>query len=603
MRLISEYYSNLTLRQKLILAFASFIVIPFFIIGGTLSWLYVESNRSMLLDAAIQNNKQIVKNIDSSLSPLLELSMFPVQNHALLQTMRKDYSAVPYPLYERGKDFDTVGGLIRNSIMPYSNLIDSAVIYQTQNHMILGRSHNDYMNHNYLEKEFYNEPFVRDIIRNKGIYVPIGIHAEKLMSYRPTPAVSIGRSIVDPFTREDLGFILFNIGVDKLKMLWSDIQFTENTHFYLVDQHSNLIYSTNSEEIGKPAAEILGDNSSLILQDPGQLQKDKDHYFISSASHLSGWKTVTVIPKQELFGFVNTIVRTIAISLFILLGLSIITSIYIARSITKPLLQLERKMKLVSQGNLDVSLNIEHGEIGKISVTIDQMLKEIRRLIQKIYQDELEKRQMEMLALQSQIRPHFMYNTLNAIKWMAKIQGATGIEEALTAFSSVIRFTAKTQSDYVTVKEEVEFIKSYAKILDIRYMNKFDVTFHIDPSVWEYQILKFLIQPLVENAIFHGFDELPYKGKLEIRVEQQDGRIVITVTDNGRGMSQERQQQLTQNKNGERLNSIGINNIRRRIELHFGPEYGLWINSEVNAGTTVTIVVPVIEQVNAGDSK
>lgn len=603
MRRMLEHWANTTLRQKLILAFACFIVIPFFIIGGTLSWLYVQSNRSMILDAAVANNRQIVKNIDTSVNPLLQLSMLPVQNHTLFQIMRKDYAAEPYPLYEKQQDFDTVGGIIRNSIMPYSDLIDSAIIYQSTNHFILGRSNQDYMNHRYLEHGFYNEPFVRAIEQNKGIYVPIGIHDEKLMSFEPVPVVSMGRAVIDPFTKENLGFILFNIGVDKLKMLWSDIHFTENTRFYLVDQSSNVIYSTNGEEIGKPAAAILGSHVQLVSGGGEQLQQDEDHYFMSSTSSLTGWKTVTVIPKNELFGFVDTIVRTIAISLFILLGLSIITSIYIATSITKPLLQLQRQMKLVSQGNLDVTFEPGQGEIGKISVTIDQMLKEIRRLIQTIYHEEQEKRQMELLALQSQIRPHFMYNTLNAIKWMAKMQGAAGIEEALTAFSSVIRFTARTQSDYVMVKEEVEFIKSYTKILDIRYFNKFDVTFDIDPGVWEYQILKFMLQPLVENAIFHGFDEIPYKGKLEIRIREQAGHLVMTVTDNGRGMSPDQSKALKQNDTGEHLNSIGLNNIRRRIELFFGSGYGLTIRSEVNAGTTATIVVPIIEPVNAGETK
>jgi two-component system, sensor histidine kinase YesM len=603
MRRMTQRWANMTLRQKLILAFACFIVIPFFIIGGTLSWLYVQSNQNMILEAAVANNRQIVKNIDTSIKPLLQLSMLPVQNNTLFQIMRKDYAAERYPLYEKQQDFDTVGGIIRNSMMPYSDLIDSAVIYQSTNRLILARSNQDYMNHRYLERDFYDEPFVRAIIQNKGIYLPIGIHDEKLMSFKPVPVVSMGRAVIDPFTKETLGFILFNISTDKLKMLWSDIHFTENTRFYLVDQSSNVIYSTNDTEIGKPVTGLLGSDKKLVNGDGEQLQQDNKHYFLSSTSNLTGWKTVTVIPKDELFGFVNTIVRTIAISLLILLGLSIITSIYIATSITKPLFQLQRKMKLVSQGNLEVSFDEGRGEIGKISATIDQMLKEIRRLIQTIYHEEQEKRQMEILALQSQIRPHFMYNTLNAIKWMAKMQGATGIEEALTAFSSVIRFTARTQRDYVTVREEIEFIKSYTKILDFRYFNKFGVTYDIDPGVWEYQILKFMLQPLVENAIFHGFDEIPYKGKLEIRIREQAGHLVITVADNGRGMSAEQSDVLKQNHAGEHLNSIGLRNIRRRIELFFGPGYGLTIQSALNAGTTATIIVPIIDQLNAGETE
>jgi two-component system sensor histidine kinase YesM len=603
MRRIKEKLLNASLRQKLILAFACFIVIPFFIIGGTLSWLYVDSNRSMLLDAAVENNKQIVKNIDTSLNPLLRLSMYPVQNDALFQLMRKDYAAVPYPLYEREKDYEAVGGIIRNSMMLYTDLIDSAVIYQSKNHLILGRSSDDYMNHAYLQHGFYDEPFVQAILQKKGLYVPIGIHADRLMSPHPVPVVSIGRAIVDPYTKQSLGFILFNIGVDKLKTLWSDIHFTDHTRFYLVDGNSNIIYSKDSGEIGKPAPGILGQDFKYVSGAGEELSQNNGEYLIASTSQVTGWKAVTVIPKNELFGFVYTIVRTIAISLFVLLGLSILTSIYIATGITKPLLNLQKKMNLVSQGNLDVEIDIQHGDVGKISVAIDRMLKEIRRLIRTIYREEQEKRQLEILALQSQIRPHFMYNTLNAIKWMAKIQGASGIEEALTAFSSVIQFTAKTQRDFVTIREEVEFIKNYTKILDLRYLNKFEVSFDIDPRVWEYQTLKFMLQPLVENAIFHGFDKIAYKGKLRIQIYEEAGRLVMIVADNGRGMSPAQRESLDHDKGAGHLNSIGIANIRKRIALHYGQGYGLSIASEENAGTTAKIVVPAIKEENQGETK
>lgn len=599
---LKESFAQLTLRNKLILTFACFIVIPFIIIGGTLSWLYVESNRNMILDAAVESNKQIVRNIDTSLNPILRLSMYPVQDKAILQMMHKDYTASPYPLYERSQDYDTAGGIIKNSIMLYSDLIDSVVIYQSKNRMVIGRSNDDYMNHAYLETEFQHEPYVRKIIENKGLFVPIGVHPEKLMSYDNTPVVSIGRAIVDPYSKENLGFILLNISVDKLKTLWSDIRFTTHTGFYLIDENRRIIYSKNKREIGEWAADVIGNDFVHMDGEQNGLLENNNEYLIASTSRISNWMAVTIIPKNELFAFVNTIVRTIAISLLVLLGLSMLSSIYIATGITKPLLNLQRKMKLVSQGNLDVTIDIQQGEVGKISVTIDNMLKEIRRLIQQIYQDEQEKRNLEALALQSQIKPHFIYNTLNVIKWMAKIQGASGIEEALTAFTSVIKFTAKTESDYVTISDEVVFIKSYTKILEFRYFNKFEVSFNIDPAVMDYKTLKFLLQPLIENAVFHGFDEIPYKGELMVSIFEDSGSLNMIVADNGRGFNAERRKDEP-SKTGDQLNEIGVKNIRKRIKLHFGEDYGLWITSEEGSGTVAKIVVPVINNNHEGETK
>jgi len=603
---IKERFRQSTLRAKLILAFACIIVIPFVIIGGTLSWLYMDSNQSMIVDAAVENNKQIIRNIETSLHPILRLSMYPVQDKTLLQMMHKDYTALPYPLYERELDYDTAGAIVKNNMLLYSDLIDSIVIYQTKNRIIIGRSNDDYMNHHYLENGFSDELFFKAIINKNGEYMAVGVHPDKLMSPNAKPIVSIGRAIVDPYSREVLGLILLNISVDKLKTLWGDIPFTEHTSFYLVDDYHRIIYSKNKNEIGQPAADVIGDNYVQVSEDQPETRQNRDHFMIVSTSGVTNWKAVTIIPKNELFSFVNTIVRTITISLLVLLGLSILTSIYIATSITRPLLNLHKKMKLVAQGNLDVTIDIQQGEVGKISITIDNMLQEIRRLIAKIYREEQDKRKLELLALQSQIKPHFMYNTLNAIKWMAKIQGASGIEEALTAFSSVIRFTAKAEDDFVTVAEEAAFIRDYTKILEFRYFNKFDVDFDFDSQVASCYTLKFLLQPLIENAVFHGFDGIAYKGHLSVRIHQEAGSLIMTVSDNGRGMEQTTQELASIGHSANELNSIGVKNIRKRIKLHFGDSYGLDITSKPGDGTVATVVVPIIrnrEEVNTNENR
>ncbi|WP_374020520.1 sensor histidine kinase [Paenibacillus thiaminolyticus] len=590
-----------SLEKKLIAAFSCFIIVPLLLIGGIVSWVYVENNRNTMLDAAIENNRQIMNNIDTSLQPLLRLSMFPLQESTIHQIMRKEYSKKPYPMLERGRDFDTVNGLILNGIMLYSDLIDSVIIYHENDHAIIGRSNSQYLNVSYLDKEFIHEPFVRRIKEEHGGYVPIGIHQERLLSPHGEPVVSIGRAILDPYTKKDLGFILLNISVDKLKTLWRDSAITENTNFYLIDEDNRIIYSKDRNGIGQPASKILGEQFREL---PGETvtHEKKDTYLISSSSKLSNWKAVTVIPKHELFSIVYLMVGIMAVSLILLLVLSILISAQIATMIMKPLSDLNSKMKLVSQGQLNVQFDKQYGEIGIISNTVDNMLQEIRGLIARIYREEEEKRDLEMIALQSQIRPHFIYNTLNVIKWMAKIQGATGIEEALHAFSSVIKFTVKTSGNYVTIADEVEFIKNYTNILDYRYMNKFEVTYDIDPGVLSCKTLKFLLQPLVENAVFHGFTGIDYKGSLIISIHEDKERneLVMQVSDNGRGFPEEGQEPRNEDGPRDPFNSIGIANVRSRIELHFGTEYGLWITDREQGGTVATIRVPVINEETAG---
>jgi len=591
MKWLKNKFLEMSLQYKLIVSFFTLILIPSIIIGGTLSWLYLESNRSMLLESAVSNNKQITNNIDTAISPLLRLSMYPVQDKQIFQIMKKDYNKVAYPLYERARDFDSVNNIIKNSMLLYTDISDSIIIYQNRNNMIVGRSNTDYLNQNYLNNEFLQEPFIKEIMREKGKHLAIGIHNDELTSTNKEPVVSIGRAILDPYKKDNLGFILFNISVEKLKSLWNNITFTENTSFFLLDQNNNIIYSEQSNLIGEPIKQFLGEDVSLVDGYQTATNNNQDIYLITSTSNLTGWKAVTSIPKRELFSFLYTMIKTISFNLLILLVLSIIAAIYIAKTITKPLSILEDKMNQVSNGDLDVKINIEHGEIGKISNTIDNMLAEIRELINRIYKEETEKNKLELLALQSQINPHFMYNTINVIKWMAKIQGSTGIEQALSSFSSVIKFTAKVERSQVTVREELDFIKNYISILELRYMNKFEVEYDVEESVLDYKILKFLLQPLVENAIFHGFDQIDYRGKLGIHAHEIEGKLYIYVSDNGRGIDNE----VLNNGKLEKLNSIGINNIRKRIDLNYGEQYGLYINSEKDQGTTAKIILPIIK--------
>lgn len=588
---------DLSLEHKLIAAFSCFIIVPLILIGGIVSWVYVDNNRTTMIDAAVENNKQVVKNIDTSLQPLLRLSMFPIQDSTVYQIMRKDYAKIEYPLLERGQDFDKVNGLIQSGIMLYSDLIDSVVIYHENSKSIIGRSNREYMNAAYFRERFTEEPFVRKIREAYGLFVPIGIHKEELLSAKGMPVVSVGRAIMDPYTKEDLGFILFNISVDKLKTLWSDTAFSENTSFYLIDEADRIVHSMHAEEIGLPASEVLGSEFQYHTDGKVNTQIAPDTYIISSGSSLANWKAVTVIPKKDLFSIVYLMVAVLIGVLILLLVLSILISARIATTIMKPLAVLNSKMKLVSQGQLNVSLDTQqHGEIGVINNTVDQMLKEIRELIERIYVEEEEKRKLEMNALQSQIRPHFIYNTLNVIKWMAKIQGAAGIEEALQAFSSVIKFTVKKEGNYVTIAEEVEFMENYTKILDFRYFNTFDVTYEVDPAVMKYRTLKFLLQPLVENAVFHGFEGIDYKGHLIIAIYEDQGALIMKVEDNGRGFPEDGRPKKEQDGPRDGFNSIGLNNIRNRISLHFGPEYGLWIQRREQGGTVAWIRVPIITE-------
>jgi two-component system sensor histidine kinase YesM len=596
-RLFSKF-NNLTLKNKLIIAFIGFIVIPVMILGFFLIKFSSETIQDMAIKSAVQSNEQVIKNLDTFLEMLSKLTEYPLSDSDINKIMLKNHSQAQYPEYEKIEDFTKVNTFAYTKIKSFSNMIDSVVLYDINTNRIYGRSPTDYLNKNYADNTFQREEWLKKIIELEGEQAIIGVHQDLLLALRGDYVVSVGRSIVEPYSKKNLGVIIINTGVEKLEKLWMDMKITNNSKFYLVDENNNIIYSKNKAEINKNINQILGKKISFEASyyniDNSLGQKA---FLISSVSKISGWKAVTIIPKNELFSYITVMFRITIVSISIGIILSIIIAIFIATGITRPLYELNQKMKQVGEGNLNINIDINGGEVGEISKTVQKMLNDIKRLINKIYKEEMEKRNAEMLALQSQINPHFIYNTLNVIKWMAHIQGVTGIENALTSLSSLLSFTAKSRGDFVPVEEEVKFIQDYLKILNIRYYNKFTVSYEINKEVYQYKTLKFLLQPVIENAVFHGFEGLQRKGLLKISIDCESDKIIFKVEDNGNGMTDNMLSSIFQgeeNNINKKFNSIGLSNVQKRIKLHFGEQYGLYADSILGQGTIVTIVVPAI---------
>jgi two-component system sensor histidine kinase YesM len=225
------------------------------------------------------------------------------------------------------------------------------------------------------------------------------------------------------------------------------------------------------------------------------------------------------------------------------------------------------------------------------------MAPDIQDLMNRTVQNEADKRRLELNVLQTQVNPHFLYNTLNSIKWMATIQRNSGISEMTTALSRLLRNMAKGVSDKISLEEELSIVKDYVLIQQYRYSDKFVVDYNIDQSILKYKIVKFTLQPLVENAIFHGIAPGEQSGTIVIEAKKVLDNIEISVIDSGVGMTSNQLNEVLQNTHSkkDRLNSIGISNVRERLMLIYGESYGLSISSQQNYGTIVVITIPCEE--------
>ncbi len=588
-------FDKLTLKGKLLVSFIGFVTIPLAILSIFSFNLYSEEIQQTVIKSSIQSNEQINKNLDTFLGMLSKLSEYPVKDNKIKNLLTKDYTKYEFAEYEEAVDKDEIKDLLYNNIKSYSNIIDSVMLYKAGTFEILGRTPADSLNASYSPE---GEQWFKKLQSLEGARAIIGVHRDFQQSPRGNYVISVGRVINNSDTRKVSGYIILNVRVENLETLWADVKLTKNSKFYLVDENSNIVFSRDNSQINKKIGTVLGENT--VFNDSSYTIKklgEDDYYLISSKSATSNWTVLSVIPKNELFSYINSMFDiTILLSIIISI-LSVAAAVLIATGVTKPLYKLNQKMKLVGQGNFDVEIDRSSGEVGDISLTVQKMIYEIKRLISKIYQEEGEKRNAEMNALQAQINPHFLYNTLNTIKWMASMQGASSIESALGSLSYLFTFIARSSGDFIPIRDEIKFLQEYLSILNLRYYNRFTVDYEVDEVVYKYKTLKFLLQPVVENAVFHGIEGVDRKGVLKVSVRFDNNRIIFFVEDNGKGITDDIMKSIFEEESkmaSRSINSIGIPNIQKRIKLFFGDGFGLSIKSVADQGTTVILTIPAI---------
>jgi two-component system sensor histidine kinase YesM len=290
------------------------------------------------------------------------------------------------------------------------------------------------------------------------------------------------------------------------------------------------------------------------------------------------------------------IVEILFMELFVFILFSFVMYGLITRIIVKPIRKIERHIESIGAGNFTSDPGIEGSdEIGAIGRSINRMSADISRLMDEHIRIESSKRDLELANLQKQISPHFIYNTLNTIKWMAIIQQAQGIEEVVDTMVAILREIVKDTRLHVTVMDEIVFLESYIKLIRFQYGDTFSYrVFWDDPSLENASILKFTLQPIVENAIFHGLDPHEKTGELRIQIGRQGDDLLITIFDNGAGMNEKQINTLlnTRISSGNILKELGISNVDSRIKLEYGPSYGIHIESVLGEYTKVFILYP-----------
>jgi two-component system sensor histidine kinase YesM len=395
-------------------------------------------------------------------------------------------------------------------------------------------------------------------------------------------------------TNNRLGTAIIRISSKNINNSISDISTNQYTTFFITDENDRFIASSLKSNLidNSRAFKNYSHNSEYIVQNERINFTDWGIYGFTSRDKVT----------KDLRHFLVMIIFSSLIFVILLLGIAVILN----RNITKPVISIANSMDLIGENNANQRIDLDiNGELGIIVEDANKMLDKIENLkeheikMQKqIYETKISKHKSELAALQSQINPHFLYNTLECVRSIAAVYESQEIIDISTSMADIFRYNIKGDK-IVTVEEEIEIIKSYLKIMQIRFPTKFDYKIKIDEEIVDYKILKMTLQPIIENSVYHGLTNK--KGKIIIKGSIVFGNLSFVIKDTGSGiekgklkMIKQKLDNVLQLKEKEfKKDGIGILNINKRLKLQYGAKYGLEIYSKANQGTIVKIIIPI----------
>ena len=428
-----------------------------------------------------------------------------------------------------------------------------------------------------------NHEDIQWIVSDEGSLVADNMGNSVLSAARLLPLSSTG---------QPCGIVVVEVRQSYLKQIF-DKKLGESGTIFLMSARSNiaLLPAAASDEIVSDAVNQIRrtDRKAATIS-----LHDRVIFYVPLS--LSEWTAIGVVMKQSLRGDSQEILTLFVITVLMTLLLTIFVSGSLADYELRPIRRIQTYIKDMENGEFGKPLpSMRSDEIGSLAENTQEMSEKIGELLETVKTEQKRMRTAEFKALQAQINPHFLYNSLDSINWLVRKGNTEKATEMISALTTFFRIGLSKGRDIITVREELEHVRSYLVIQKIRYENQFEYSFYVDPETENYFVPKLMLQPLVENALYHGIKLCDRKCILMIQVLSHGDRIEIEVLDNGAGMDAETLESVRkamEHKGENRANSYGVVNVNDRIQILAGQEYGLRLTSEKGVGTSARIVLP-----------
>jgi two-component system sensor histidine kinase YesM len=566
-----------------IMLYTTTVIVIILVILGSISYRWTKGIIELRVsESTVETLKQIDKNLHSMVGDAQDISLFIISNRNVRNYLSLDKNKtnnINNVLLYLNEDLANLGNS-KSYISAINIYGDNGLSFETS-----GPS--QYMN-KILQGKY------EELIPDNGNYIITPTYKRNYQAMGEQYVMSFYREINNIYNfSQKLGIMRLDINENVINKIYKDTKLGDTGYIFIANKDGNIVSHRDKNQISNSMKEKEYFNSVFSNDDGYYREKinGEDVLVTHYTSKEQNLIFVSVVPYKELINQVNVVRNMTIIVILLASGFAFVITYLISLKITTPIKKLTKIMLRVEEGNLDVIANVERkDEIGALSRSFNSMISKLKTLIDEVYKNQISRKEAELRALQAQINPHFLYNTLDSIYWSARMEGAFKTGEIVNALAKLFRLALNKGDEITTVEKEVEHLQSYLIIQKMRYTQEPDIVIDVDPAIYTCKTIKLILQPLVENALLHGVSELEKKGIIKINGKIVGEDILFEVIDNGVGMDEETIRDIFKCGSDEKK-GYGIKNVDERIKLYFGEEYGIKIYSEIGKGTKVEIMI------------
>jgi len=592
LKIVAVFTQKMSITWRLILYFSLILVVQMiFISVFSYSWLsnYLENTN---INRMQQINSSILHEINYFRNNYEEMSDIILASNYIQILLKKTYDVLPDT--QMLDDKSTLEKVLYDPTNMTNTVIigENGIVYQSCKDVLMP----------IIFSRIRNTIVYKKSLTSKGnnIWVP---SKENILNNNTEPSLYICRTLNSlDIKNTKLGQLMIQIPFDEVNAVFNQNTMEEGEYFAITDNDGVYIYNTKyKNKIGEKADESILPTVSNQTNEYKIVNKGKVNYLVVYSKYQgNGWNIIHVLPMSVITsnaGMVrNYILLIMLLSLLLLLPILIILS----STISKPIQKLKSTVELFGEGNLSTRSEVKRmDEIGRLQFSFNKMAEDINDLLCKNAEKNKQLRIMELNMIEYQINPHFLYNSLDTINWIAQKQGNKDIEEMAVALANFFRIGLSNGKEFIKIKDELEHVKQYLLINKIRFKDSFRFEVQAEQDILDCLTIKIILQPIVENAIKYAIDKNASDGCIRVIAKREKSDIIFEVTDNGPGIEKDRisaisnalEKHIQIDENS--ANGFGLFNVNKRIWMHYGDGYGITINSRIGIGTVVYIKIPL----------